>query len=104
GPVPAHAGTSADAVAGAELVLFCVKSTDTGAAAAAIAPHLGERSIVLSLQNGVDNAERLQAALRCEVIPAVVYVATEMSGPGRVHHLGRGGVGAGRAPAGHRLA
>ncbi|NLD54249.1 MAG: 2-dehydropantoate 2-reductase [Burkholderiaceae bacterium] len=104
GHVPANASTSADAVAGAELVLFCVKSTDTDAAAAAIAPHLGERSIVLSLQNGVDNAERLQAALRCEVIPAVVYVATEMSGPGRVKHLGRGELVIGRSPASERVA
>jgi len=45
---------------------------------------------VLSLQNGVDNAERLQALLRQEVVPAVVYVATEMAGPGHVKHHGRG--------------
>ena len=88
--VPMSASTDAGAVAGSELVLFCVKSTDTESAAAAIAPHLGAGSVVLSLQNGVDNAERLQAALAQEVIAAVVYVATEMSGPGRVKHHGRG--------------
>ena len=99
GRVPAVASTSPDAVAGADLVLFCVKSTDTAAAAAAIKPHLAKGAVVVSLQNGVDNAERLQAALPCEVIAAVVYVATEMSGPGRVKHLGRGELVIGRSAA-----
>ena len=104
GHVPAAASTSADAVAGADVVLFCVKSTDTDPAATAIAPHLGKGSIVLSLQNGVDNVERLQAALPCEVIAAVVYVATEMSGPGRVKHLGRGELVIGRSGSSEILA
>jgi len=46
--------------------------------------------VVISLQNGVDNAERLESAVPQEVIPAVVYVATEMAGPGHVKHHGRG--------------
>ena len=88
--VPMGANTDPVGIEGAKLVLFCVKSTDTEAAAKAIAPHLGAETVLLSLQNGVDNAERLQAALPQEVIPAVVYVATEMAGPGHVKHNGRG--------------
>lgn len=90
GHVQVQAEAEASGVRGAELVLFCVKSTDTDSAAAQIAPHLEPEALVLSLQNGVDNAERLQAALRQTVIPVVVYVATEMTGPGRVKHHGRG--------------
>jgi len=88
--VALQASTEAHAVRGAQLVLFCVKSSDTEAAGAAIAPHLDADALVLSLQNGVDNAQRLQALLRQRVVPAVVYVATEMAGPGRVKHNGRG--------------
>lgn len=88
--VPMQASTEASAVQGAGLVLFCVKSTDTQASAADMAPHLAPDARVLSLQNGVDNAERLQAMLEQEVTPAVVYVATEMAGPGHVKHHGRG--------------
>ncbi len=88
--VAMQASTAPDAVRGAELVLFCVKSTDTEAAGAAIAPHLEPGALVLNLQNGVDNAERLQPLLRQRVAPAVVYVATEMAGPGHVKHHGRG--------------
>jgi 2-dehydropantoate 2-reductase len=85
-----NASTSPQGVRGAELVLFCVKSTDTEAAGAELAPHLDARALVLSLQNGVDNAARLQAVLKQRVAPAVVYVATEMAGPGHVKHHGRG--------------
>jgi 2-dehydropantoate 2-reductase len=88
--VPMPASADASAVRGAELVLFCVKSTDTEAAAAAMAPHLEAGALVLSLQNGVDNAERLRSVVRQAVIAAVVYVATEMAGPGHVRHHGRG--------------
>ena len=88
--VPVRADTEPAGVAGAGLVLFCVKSTDTVAAAEALAPHLERDTILISLQNGVDNVDRLRAALPQEVIAAVVYVATEMAGPGHVKHNGRG--------------
>lgn len=88
--VRVDASTEPAAVAGAQLVLFCVKSTDTDSAAATLKPYLAADALVLSLQNGVDNAERLRAALTQEVAAAVVYVGTEMAGPGHVRHHGRG--------------
>ncbi len=89
--VPMAASTEPDAVRGADLVLFCVKSTDTEAAAAQIASHLAPGALVLTLQNGVDNDERARSVLRShEVAAAVVYVATGMAGPGHVKHNGRG--------------
>jgi 2-dehydropantoate 2-reductase len=79
------------AVQGAELVLFCVKSTDTESAGALIRPYLAPGALVLCLQNGVDNADRLRTVLpQHAVAAAVVYVATEMAGPGHVKHHGRG--------------
>ena len=84
------ASTEASAVAGAELVLFCVKSTDTESAGAAMQAHLGAQTLVLTLQNGADNAERLRTVIPQDVAAAVVYVATEMAGPGHVRHHGRG--------------
>ncbi len=84
------ASTDASAAQGAELVLFCVKSTDTESAAAELQPFLLTDTVVLTLQNGVDNADRLRARLTQEVAAAVVYVASEMAGPGHVQHHGRG--------------
>lgn len=88
--VPTGAATSAAAVADADLVLFCVKSGDTEAVGAEMTPHLRPDATILSLQNGVDNAVRLDAALGRPVVPVAVYVATEMAGPGHVRHHGRG--------------
>jgi 2-dehydropantoate 2-reductase len=78
------------AVSGADLVLFCVKSPDTDGVAGAMAPHLGPDALVLSLQNGVDNAARIARHVACAVVPSVVYVATAMPSPGTVAHFGRG--------------
>jgi 2-dehydropantoate 2-reductase len=85
------ASSEPSAVQGAQLVLFCVKSLDTEAAGALLRPHLAPDALVLCLQNGVDNAERLRNVLTgTAVAAAVVYVAVEMAGPGHVRHHGRG--------------
>lgn len=88
--VRVSASIDASAVQGADLVLFCVKSTDTQSAALAMKPSLARGALVLSLQNGVENADTLRGLLEQEVAAAVVYVATEMAGPGHVRHNGRG--------------
>ena len=90
GHIPVQATTDTSGVEGADIVLFCVKSPDTESAGRAIVPFLKQGAIILCLQNGVDNAERLQAVTGRIAIPAVVYVATEMAGPGHVRHKGRG--------------
>ncbi len=88
--IAVEASIEASAVRGARLILFCVKSTDTEQAAAQIAPFLDADAVVVNLQNGVDNTERIQAKVSQAVVPAVVYVATEMKGPGHLKHHGRG--------------
>src|SRR2546429_2708775 len=45
----------------ADAVLFCVKSYDTESAAAALSPAIGPDTAVVSLQNGVDNEEKIDA-------------------------------------------
>ena len=101
--VPMQASAEASGARGAKLVLFSVKSTDTERAGAALAPYVEPGAVVLSLQNGVDNAERLAAVLGREVVPAVVYVAVEMAGPGHVRHHGRRELLIGRASCRERV-
>src|SRR5258708_4510828 len=84
------ASTEIEAVRGAEVVLFCVKTTDNAATARAIAPLLSPGALVLSMQNGVDNVEQIRTAAAIEALPAVVYVAASVPEPGRVKHVGRG--------------
>lgn len=84
------ASTDSSAARGAELVLFCVKTTDNVAAARELATFLDPEATVISLQNGVDNVSQIRAAATIEAIPAVVYVAASVPNPGHVKHVGRG--------------
>jgi 2-dehydropantoate 2-reductase len=85
-----EAATDLEAASGAGVVLFCVKTTDTGATARALAPLLAPNAIVASLQNGVDNVEQIRAASGIEALSTVVYVAASVPQPGRIKHVGRG--------------
>ena len=99
-----NANSDVAALKDAELVLFCVKSSDTESAGAQMKAYLRKDATVLSLQNGVDNAQRLQAVLGQDVIATVVYVATAMAGPGHVQHFGRGDLVLGQHPRSEQLA
>jgi 2-dehydropantoate 2-reductase len=101
-PIALAASEDIAAVVGAGLVLFCVKSSDTDAAARAMAPHLAPGAVVLSLQNGVDNVERIAAHTRNPILPALVYAAAEMAGPGHVRHTGGGNIVIGELDAARR--
>lgn len=88
--VPVRASTAIESVRTADYVLVCVKSTDTIDAALALRDHLSPSCVVVSLQNGVDNAQTLRGHLDQPVISTAVYVASEMAGPGHLLHHGRG--------------
>jgi 2-dehydropantoate 2-reductase len=66
-----------------DLVVFTVKSYDTEAAAPALAPLIGAGSAVLSLQNGIDNEERIAAVIgREHVLGGAAYILASIQGPG----------------------
>ena len=88
--VNVEVSTELSAAKGADLVLFCVKTLDTETAAKQLAPHLKADAIVVSMQNGVDNAERIRDAAGIAAISSAVYVAAAVPEPGRVKHSGRG--------------
>jgi len=96
--VKVRASAEPAAVRGAELVLFCVKTLDTESAARSIAPHLSPGAVVLTLQNGVDNAEKIRSLTGMVALPTVVYCAAALSGPGRMRHAGRGDLVLGDTP------
>jgi 2-dehydropantoate 2-reductase len=85
-----------------EAVLLAVKTLDTDEAARSLAPYLAPGAVVVSMQNGVDNVERIRVTAGVEALPAVVYVAAAMTGPGRVRHSGRGDLVVGDPHGGRR--
>ncbi|MDP1583293.1 MAG: ketopantoate reductase family protein [Bradyrhizobium sp.] len=104
GYLPARAAVDATALAAPDLVLLCVKSADTEVAGHSLAGRLRPETSLLSLQNGVDNAQRLRAVTGHPVIAAVVYVGSEMAGPGHIRHHGGGDLVIGASPASATLA
>jgi 2-dehydropantoate 2-reductase len=85
-----EASTELSAARDAEIVLFCVKTTDTQPTATALATVLSPGAIVVSLQNGADNAVQIRRASGIQALAAAVYVAAAMPEPGHIKHLGRG--------------
>src|SRR5262249_30578014 len=75
-----------------DLVLFCVKSFDTERAAEVIKPVVGPATGVLSIQNGVDNEDKLAQILGPgHTMGGVAQVFATIAEPGVIRHalLGR---------------
>jgi 2-dehydropantoate 2-reductase len=90
--VKAPAVDRLDGLPSADLVLFCVKSFDTESAGRAIAPVLGPDTGVLSIQNGVDNEEKLERIVgKGRVLGGIAQVFSTIESPGVIQHtlLGR---------------
>ena len=74
-----------------DLILFCVKSYDTETAAEQLAPMINQRTIILSLQNGVDNPDKLANRWgRERVLGGVVYLGAQLGAPGTIVHSAGG--------------
>ncbi len=81
----------AGALSDADLIIVTVKSADTPAAAKAIARHASPDALVLSLQNGIGNAEVLRAALPGQRILAGMVPFNVVQTPdGRFHRATEG--------------
>jgi 2-dehydropantoate 2-reductase len=90
--VKAPAVDRLDGLPPADLVLFCVKSFDTESAGRAIMPVLGPDTGVLSIQNGVDNEEKLEHIVgKGRVLGGIAQVFATIESPGVIQHtlLGR---------------
>lgn len=72
-----------------EYVLFTVKSFDTEEAARELFPLLDDDTVVISLQNGLDNEEKIAAEIgREHVMGGVSYIFSTIAEPGVIEHTG----------------
>jgi 2-dehydropantoate 2-reductase len=73
----------------ADVVLFCVKSYDTESAAQQLSPVLTSRTFIISLQNGIDNEERIQRVVPAgTVLGGVAYIYSTITAPGEITESG----------------
>lgn len=76
---------SAAAIGPVDVVLFCVKCPDTVSAVAGASSLTHRETLWLTLQNGVDSAERLSAFVAPEQVAAgAAFVSAVISAPGVV--------------------
>jgi 2-dehydropantoate 2-reductase len=80
-----------EGVARADAVIFCVKSFDTEDAAGRLWSVLGPDTPVLSLQNGVDNEDKIDGALGVgRALGGVAQVFATIESPGVIRHQAAG--------------
>jgi 2-dehydropantoate 2-reductase len=73
-----------------DVVLFAVKLWDTDSAAQAIRPLLGDESVVIPFQNGVESVERIGAVVGARhVMGGAAYIAATIAEPGVIVHTGK---------------
>jgi len=87
--VPAPATDDPAEVGPCDFVLFCVKTFDTDAAAARLGPLIGGGTAVVSLQNGVENEEKIARAVGDDhVMGGAAFIFAEIAEPGVILHTG----------------
>jgi 2-dehydropantoate 2-reductase len=90
--IPAAATDQPASLGLLDVVLFCVKTYSLQETSSLLAPNVGAQTTVISVMNGVDNAERLQAAYpRATVLNGGIYISAELVQPGMVRHIGGAG-------------
>ena len=66
-----------------DIILLCVKGYDLAESARLLAPNTGKNTVVISVLNGVDNAEKLKSVLdKGKIWNGCVYIGSHILRPG----------------------
>lgn len=73
-----------------DAVLFCVKLYDTESAAKAMVPLLGPNTCVVTVQNGVESADRIGRVIGDgRTLAGAAYFPANIAAPGEIAYVGR---------------
>jgi 2-dehydropantoate 2-reductase len=87
--VRAPAEEDTTAIGPVDLVIYAVKTYDNATALPLLAPLVREDTAVLTLQNGVDSADEVAAAVGEDaVLGGATYIATAIAAPGLIEQTG----------------
>jgi 2-dehydropantoate 2-reductase len=85
---PANATEDPAKVEPVDLILFCVKTYNTDEAAEAIRPVVGPQTVVMSVQNGIDAAERIGKVIGMDrVIGGATWLSSAVESPGVIRQI-----------------
>jgi 2-dehydropantoate 2-reductase len=88
-PAETHATDDAMSIGPVQIVLFTVKSFDTDSAAVSLPSLLGPETAVISLQNGIDNEERIARLIGPRYVAGgVAFIFAGVVEPGVIRHSG----------------
>lgn len=86
---PATALEDTQDVGHMDLILFCVKLYDTEAAARACLPMMGDRTFILTLQNGVESVDIISSIVGPgKTVGGAIYISANLHSPGVIKHSG----------------
>ena len=86
--VPAKATDDPNQIGQIDLALFCVKTYDTEQLAQEIIPILGNNTVVLSLQNGIDAAERIGRTVGMKhMLAGATWISSAVEAPGVIRQV-----------------
>jgi 2-dehydropantoate 2-reductase len=89
--VKLNAATDAEPIGKADLIIIFVKSTQTAPAAATARELVGQEGLVLTLQNGMGNADIIAEAIDPNrVVAGTTSHGATLLGPGSIRHAGVG--------------
>jgi 2-dehydropantoate 2-reductase len=79
-----------------DLIILAVKAYDLDEVLAQIEPALTERTVILTLQNGIDTEDRIIARFKRDcVIGGVAFIYSKIVSPGLIDHYKKGNVAIG---------
>ena len=79
-----------------DLIILAVKAYDLDEVLAQIEPALTERTLILTLQNGIDTEDRIIARFKRDcVIGGVAFIYSKIVSPGLIDHYKKGNVAIG---------
>ncbi len=85
---PAQATDDPGSVGPVDLVVFCVKTYSTDESVQAMRPAVGPQTVVMSLQNGIDAAERIGKVIGQErLIGGVTWLSSAVEAPGVIKQI-----------------
>jgi 2-dehydropantoate 2-reductase len=86
--IPAKVTDNTNDTGPVDFVLFCVKAYDNAAAADQIRPLTGPETVVLSVQNGIDNEQQIGEVIGPEhMVGCVSYVSSTIESPGVIARM-----------------
>ena len=72
-----------------DLVFFCVKTYDLETAAQQLIDNINEKTVAITVLNGVDNTDRLRNIMtRSTVLNGCVYISSAIQTPGVIRQVG----------------